>query len=85
MPIPEGLDLDAWINEPMQSESESSEDIEKQDAVTQATKVYEFIDEAGQSVKSETEIPFPQKPFPHIPFPQIEVALCLPAGAVAFK
>ena len=26
MPIPEGLDLDAWINEPMQSESESSED-----------------------------------------------------------
>ena len=26
VPIPEGLDLDAWINEPMQSESESSED-----------------------------------------------------------
>merc|ERR1719411_438828 len=26
VPIPEGLDLDAWINEPMQSQSESSED-----------------------------------------------------------
>lgn len=26
VPIPEGLDLDAWINEPLESQSESSED-----------------------------------------------------------
>ena len=32
VPLPEGLDLDAWINEPIQSESESSEDDMKMDS-----------------------------------------------------